>query len=109
MLYEVGLPATIAHVLTRQFHSVRACRTWRRSPVPSITSHCTVQEPRCSCWRTRTIARVAMSFPLKCIGSCMRWAQEHGLKLHLDGARLFNAVVASGVSARGVSRPARTR
>jgi threonine aldolase len=28
-----------------------------------------------------------------------RWAAEHGIARHLDGARLFNAVVASGVSA----------
>jgi threonine aldolase len=27
------------------------------------------------------------------------WAQQHGLRRHLDGARLFNAVVASGISA----------
>jgi threonine aldolase len=27
------------------------------------------------------------------------WAHESGLKTHLDGARLFNAVVASGISA----------
>ena len=27
------------------------------------------------------------------------WAREHGLATHLDGARLFNAVVASGVAA----------
>jgi threonine aldolase len=29
-----------------------------------------------------------------------RWARDHGLKTHLDGARLFNAVVASGISAQ---------
>jgi threonine aldolase len=28
-----------------------------------------------------------------------RWAREHGLRAHLDGARLFNAAIASGVSA----------
>lgn len=28
------------------------------------------------------------------------WASEHGLRKHLDGARLFNAVVASGISAK---------
>ena len=28
------------------------------------------------------------------------WAHQNGLKTHLDGARLFNAVVASGISAR---------
>lgn len=27
------------------------------------------------------------------------WAHQHGLKVHLDGARLFNAVIASGVAA----------
>src|SRR5690606_4291270 len=26
------------------------------------------------------------------------WARQHGLKVHMDGARLFNAVVASGRS-----------
>jgi threonine aldolase len=29
-----------------------------------------------------------------------RWAKENGLSRHLDGARLFNAVVASGISLR---------
>jgi threonine aldolase len=29
-----------------------------------------------------------------------RWAREHGLAIHLDGARLMNAVVASGRAAR---------
>ena len=29
-----------------------------------------------------------------------RWAREHNLAMHLDGARLMNAVVASGKSAR---------
>jgi threonine aldolase len=28
-----------------------------------------------------------------------RWAHEHGLRTHLDGARLFNAAVASGIPA----------
>ena len=28
-----------------------------------------------------------------------RWAHEHGLATHLDGARLFNAVVATGIPA----------
>ena len=28
-----------------------------------------------------------------------KWARKHGLAMHLDGARLMNAVVASGISA----------
>lgn len=33
-------------------------------------------------------------------------AHEHGLQLHLDGARLFNAAAALGVSARELAEPA---
>ncbi|HEY8517685.1 MAG TPA: low-specificity L-threonine aldolase [Candidatus Binatia bacterium] len=36
-------------------------------------------------------------FPLDLLRSVIDVAREHGLKLHLDGARLFNAAVASGV------------
>ncbi|MHB0955851.1 MAG: low-specificity L-threonine aldolase [Pirellulaceae bacterium] len=33
------------------------------------------------------------------------WAQAHGLRTHLDGARLFNAVVASGIPATDWAQP----
>jgi threonine aldolase len=33
------------------------------------------------------------------------WAHEHGLATHLDGARLFNAVVKSGISAADWAKP----
>ena len=33
------------------------------------------------------------------------WARAHGLAMHLDGARLFNAAVASGVAARELAAP----
>ena len=38
--------------------------------------------------------------PYEQVVSICKWAQENGLKTHLDGARLFNAAVASGVSLR---------
>ena len=37
--------------------------------------------------------------PLSGVEVICRWAHEHGLATHLDGARLFNAVVASGIAA----------
>jgi len=37
--------------------------------------------------------------PFEQVEAVSRWAREHGLGLHLDGARLMNAVVASGVPA----------
>ncbi len=38
-------------------------------------------------------------WPIESIASVLSVAREHGLRTHLDGARLLNAVVASGVSA----------
>jgi threonine aldolase len=39
-------------------------------------------------------------YPLERIAAISAWAHEHGLIMHLDGARLMNAVVASGIPAR---------
>ena len=38
-------------------------------------------------------------WPLETVGAVCAVGHEHGLRLHLDGARLMNAVVASGVPA----------
>jgi threonine aldolase len=37
--------------------------------------------------------------PLENVSTICQWAHDNGLATHLDGARLFNAVVATGVSA----------
>jgi threonine aldolase len=38
-------------------------------------------------------------YPLETVRAISAWARRHGLLMHLDGARLWNAVVASGVPA----------
>src|SRR4029077_5358312 len=38
-------------------------------------------------------------WPLQTVRGVLEVARRHGLRAHLDGARLMNAVVASGVSA----------
>ncbi|REK05552.1 MAG: aminotransferase class I/II-fold pyridoxal phosphate-dependent enzyme [Planctomycetota bacterium] len=38
--------------------------------------------------------------PFETCEAICNWAHEHGLATHLDGARLFNAVVASGIEAK---------
>jgi len=38
--------------------------------------------------------------PLEQVDAICNWAHQNGLKTHLDGARLFNAAVASGVDER---------
>jgi len=42
--------------------------------------------------------------PIESIAAIARWAHGHRLTMHLDGARLMNAVVASGVPAEEWSR-----
>lgn len=42
--------------------------------------------------------------PHESVASICGWAHEHGLATHLDGARFFNAVVASGIPAREWAR-----
>jgi threonine aldolase len=37
--------------------------------------------------------------PYECVAEICTWANEHGLRTHLDGARLFNAVVATRIPA----------
>ena len=44
-------------------------------------------------------------WPLETIGEVAAVAREHGLALHMDGARMLNAVVASGVAAADYARP----
>ena len=43
-------------------------------------------------------------YPIDSVAEISRWAHEHNLVMHLDGARLMNAVVASGRPAREWSR-----
>jgi threonine aldolase len=43
-------------------------------------------------------------YPLPSIMAIRKVAEAHGISMHLDGARLFNAVVATGISAAEYSR-----
>lgn len=38
-------------------------------------------------------------YPIEVVAEISAWARSRGLKMHLDGARLWNAIVASGVPA----------
>lgn len=42
--------------------------------------------------------------PLESVAEISAWARSNGLAMHLDGARIMNAVVASGVAAREWAR-----
>ncbi|MFO0012641.1 MAG: threonine aldolase family protein [Planctomycetota bacterium] len=44
-------------------------------------------------------------FPQSAVASIGDWARENGVLMHLDGARLFNASVATGLSLKRLSEP----
>ena len=48
--------------------------------------------------------RAARSTRSTAIAEISGWARAHGLAMHLDGARLMNAVVAAGIPASGVGQ-----
>ena len=43
-------------------------------------------------------------YPLENIDRICAWSHHHGLKVHMDGARLFNAAIASGTSVHDICR-----
>jgi threonine aldolase len=44
-------------------------------------------------------------YPIEKIEAISAWARQNGLRTHLDGARLWNAVVATGITAKEWARP----
>ena len=99
LIYEVGMPATLAQVLTRQFHS--------RNAVPDVDEIAhwihpeTLHAPGTSLIvleNTHNRAGGAI-VPLEVHRQIWLLAQERGVRVHLDGARLFNAAVATGIPA----------
>lgn len=104
MLYEVGLPAIIASVMTRQFHSKKG--------VPSVEEIESLIQTE-SLHSSRTSLLVLENthnrsggavIPLERHRELWEMAQRHQIRLHVDGARLFNAVVATGVPAKEYAR-----
>src|SRR5882724_10220553 len=39
-------------------------------------------------------------YPIEKIEAISQWARKNGLAIHLDGARLWNAIVATGIAAK---------
>jgi threonine aldolase len=99
MLYEVGLPATLAHVMTRQFRS--------RAGVPDVEEisgyihGSNLHAPGTSLIVLENTHNRAGGtvIPLEVHKAVQTLAKAHGLAVHLDGARLFNAAIATGIPA----------
>ncbi len=96
--YEQGGYAQVNGAIARPLPGATACSSassWRPCRNKTIR---TFPVPACSGWRTHTIVAAASSSLTKTWKRSAGWARQKGLRMHLDGARLWNAAVASGIA-----------
>ncbi len=98
--FETGGPAALSGVMTRPMDGVRGMFTAEQvhEAVHPRTRHAPYSR-LLSVENTANLGGGAI-WPLAQIAEVTAAAREHGMNCHLDGARLMNAVVASGTSAK---------
>ncbi len=104
--FETGGPAALSGAMTRPLDGVRGIFT--ADQVSAAVRPPSRHHPRSavvSIEQTCNLGGGAV-WPLTEIEQVAGRARSHGLPVHLDGARLMNAVVASGVSADRFAGPA---
>ena len=103
--FETGGPAALSGAMIRPLDGVRGIFSARQveAAIRPVDNH----SPRSrvvSVEQTTNMGGGAI-WPLETIQAVCAVAKEHGLACHMDGARLMNAVVASGIPARDFAAP----
>ena len=109
-LWEGGAPAALSGVTTRMIDGTFGVLTVRDlegklHPPDDIHS----PTSRLVCLENTHNRGGGRVYPVETVREVSAWARRSGLAMHLDGARLWNAVIASGIPARGVVRALRHR
>ena len=103
--FESGAPAALSGVMTRPLDGVRGIfdADQVRAAIRKPGRH----DPRSRLLSVENTSNLGGGtvWPLERIREVVAAAREAGLRAHLDGARLMNAVVASGVTAREFAAP----
>ncbi len=102
--YEGGAPAVLSGVMCRRIRG-----DFGRLDVPMLEGlvrrgNHHFAATKLLCLENSTNIGGGKTYPLEQIERVCRWARENDLKTHLDGARLFNACIARGYSARDVAQ-----
>jgi threonine aldolase len=100
--YEAGAPAALSGVTVRTLPG-----EWGFLDVPQLEGKIRPDDQhlcptRLVCVENTTNTGGGRAYPLEQLQRVGRWSRDNGLKVHLDGARLFNAIVARGYSPRDV-------
>lgn len=97
--YEAGGPAVLSGVTTKTVDGDYGILdvTQLEGKVRPINEHMT--RTRLVCLENTHNRGGGKVYPLEKVQAISAWARQNGLLMHLDGARLWNAVVATGVPA----------
>lgn len=99
--YEAGGPAVLSGVTCRTLDGtfgILELSDLEDRIRPSEDSH--LVHTRLVCLENTHNRGGGKIYPLAKIEAISRWARTNGLAMHLDGARLWNAIVATGIAAR---------
>lgn len=98
--YEQGAFAQLSGVAARTFQGTNSSIDLSQllNQVHPDNEHAT--RTRLLCLENTHNKGGGVVLPYDSVAETCQWARESGLKTHLDGARLFNAVVASNISAK---------
>ena len=98
--FEAGGPAVLSGVMCRTLdgdHGILDV-TQFEGKVRAINDH--LVRTRLVCLENTQNRGGGRVYPFEKIEAIRDWTRKHGLILHLDGARLWNAVVATGIAAK---------
>jgi threonine aldolase len=98
--FEAGGPAVLSGVMCRTLEGDHGILdvTQFEGKIRPINDHAV--RTRLVCLENTHNRGGGRVYPLEKIQAIRSWAKEHGLAMHLDGARLWNAIVATGIPAR---------
>ena len=101
-MFEGGAPAAMSGIMCRTIPGRRGMLNVSdlEGQVRADNQHLAIT--RLVCLENTTNVGGGRVYPLDQIRNVCDWAHSHGLKTHLDGARVFNAAVASGESLRDI-------
>ncbi|MEQ9409031.1 MAG: low-specificity L-threonine aldolase [Fuerstiella sp.] len=102
-IFEAGGPAALSGVTVRQLTAPKGMlgvSDLEGQPRVDDQHYC---RTRLVCLENTTNIAGGYVYPLEQMQQVSEWARSAGLKMHLDGARFFNACVAGGYSAQAMA------
>jgi threonine aldolase len=103
-IHEAGGPAVLSGVTCRCFEGDYGILDMSQLEGKIRPSDMHMVRTRLVCLENTHNRGGGRIFPLDKIKVISGWAREHNLRIHLDGARLWNAIIATGIPSREWAR-----